>query len=753
MDEDKIIGRPYIYEAPSRPYAYEAPRDATFVAPPAITIIPPEERQRIIQEQDRLKKQKLFEDNQWIQQVFAAHPNARITGDFDEYGKPQVVYTDNYGIVRRVSENSLTPSDTTVTPTFSSFDPNSPEAKRREMYERELKRTDPEKWLLYYGTPEQRDNYLSNKAHFDVLANSAELASLAYGAASSAGRRLFGEGVRRLGQTGLGQTAKVVFNPYTIPGAVTTSAFTAPYLSDALTNGLNVENSIGIGLGVLPYAAPVITKAYNVGKTAVGSLQQTIDNARNYANYLSRVAAYNNRGRLNAGIPIPNFEVTEDVAKAALQKVTDNLASGKLVDPSDLRILSTDIGQTVVYNEGSDLVQNIVMNNLNHPKVKLLNKVYTGALDPSDMQAIVEDDQLLSKLPDDTRKALIDAYDDALYQNFANAADKAEAAKRILPKLKGEKYKTQISDELASTRPIVTEPTPEPTAVVVEASPTPTPEPAATGSATIDFTTQPAAPARPQTLAERWMEIYPDTYNIKFGRPGKKFRNQSEGYNTILDDNGNLVPDKIGFGGNTFTLKEQGGKPMISGQISSENLAEDLQEYVYNPKWYSISDQGADPNLGKVRKWFWKPAENLNAKVRTNQGDITVTGPGVDRTKLSNWALTLGGLGGVSFGVPMILGGIKSLFGGGDSDQPQRVVYDIDGTPHLIEDTHFTDDSLRATINNKLVSVGRISNGNFKVIPDSEAEKEDAYNAKQQATNQNSGPMTIKQNVDTLSIE
>ena len=505
-----------------------------------------------------------------------------------------------------------------------------------------------------------------------------------------------------------------------------------------------------IGDGVILGGPSAVRNAGNVGRAIVRSvkpvaenMKQVVDNARNYANYLSRVAAYNNRGRLNAGIiPVPNFEVTEDVARTALQKVTDDLASGKL-DPSDLRILSTDIGQTVVYNEGSDLVQNIVMNNLNHPKVKLLNKVYTGALDPSDIKAIVEDDQLLSGLSDDIRNALIDAYDEALYQNFANAADKAEAAKGILPKLKGEKYKTQISDELNSTRPIVTEPTPEPTA--------------AEESATIIRPSEPAAPTRPKTLVERWMEIYPDTYNIKFGRPGKKFGNQGSSYNYIYDNNGNIVPNKIGFGGNTFTLTEEGGKPMISGEIRPGDVANQFRDDIYNPKWYSISDQGADPNLGKVRKWFWKPAENLNAKVRTNSGNITVTGPGVDRTKLSNQlrgtvGLTGAGLGLV-YGVPMIWGGIKSLFGGSGSDQPQRVIIDTDGTQYPADNVSFTNDSLMARIKNKYVAVELTADGNFRVIPPDAAEYKDAYNAMKQATNQNNGPMTIKQNVDTLSIE
>ena len=518
-----------------------------------------------------------------------------------------------------------------------------------------------------------------------------------------------------------------------------------------------------IGDGVILGGPSAVRNAGNVGRAVVRSvkpvaenMKQVVDNARNYANYLSRVAAYNNRGRLNVGVPVPNFEVTEDVARAALGNVKNNMASGKLIDPSDLRILSTEMGQSIVLKDGNEEILSLVANNLKHPKVQLLNKVYTGAdLDPSDITAIVEDDRLLSKLPDDTRNALIDAYDDALYQNFANAADKAEAAKGILPKLRGEKYKTQISNELASTRPIVTESTPEPTAVVVEASPTPTPEPAAAAeSATIEATPQPAAPVRSKTLVERWMEIYPGMYDMKFGRPGKKFGNQRGYYNTISDASGNIVPNKIGFEGNTFTLTEQGGKPMISGQISLGDLAKDLQEYVYNPKWYSISDQGADPNLGKVRKWFWKPAENLNAKVRTNFGDITVTGPGVSRTKLSNWLLGGAGLGAVGIGGPMIWGGIKSLFGGSGSDQPQRVIFDTNGTQYPVNTTVISPDSSAAIINGELVPIHKMKDSNFKVIPIKDAMEIDTYNTEQKAANQNSGPKTInKEESDTIFAE
>lgn len=521
-----------------------------------------------------------------------------------------------------------------------------------------------------------------------------------------------------------------------------------------------------IGDGVILGGPSAVRNAGNVGRAVVRSvkpvaenMKQVVDNARNYANYLSRVAAYNNRGRLNAGIPVPNFEVTEDVARAALGNVKNNMASGKLIDPSDLRILGTEMGQSIVLRDGNEEILNLVANNLKHPKVQLLNKVYKGTLDPSDIAAIVEDDRLLSKLPDDTRNALIEAYDDALYQSLANAENRVEAAKGILPKLKGEKYKTQISDELASTRPIVTEPTPEPTAVVVEASPTPTPEPAAAAeSVTIEAAPQPAAPARPKTLVERWMEIYPDTYNIKFGRPGKKFETWRSGYNTISDANGNIVPNKIGLGGNTFTLTESGGRPMISGEISPGDLYERAREYVYNPKWYSIADQGADPNLGKVRKWFWKPAENLNAKVRTNQGDITVTGPGVSRTKLSNWlrggvGLTGAGLGLV-YGVPMIWGGIKSLFRGGGSDQPQRVIIDTNGTQYPFNSTPFSEDTLKAYINNKWVPIHPTDDGNFKVIPIEDAMEIDTYNVQQKAANQNSGPKTVnEEKSDTIFAE
>lgn len=497
----------------------------------------------------------------------------------------------------------------------------------------------------------------------------------------------------------------------------------------------------------------------NVGRAVVRSvkpvaenMKQVVDNARNYANYLSRVAAYNNRGRLNAGIPVPNFEVTEDVAQTALGNVKNALANGDLINPSDLRILSTKMGQSVVLKEGNEEILSLVANNLKHPKVQLLNKVYTGELDPSDITAIVEDDQLLSKLPDDTRNALIEAYDDALYQSLANAENRVEAAKGILPKLKGEKYKTQILDELASTRSIVTESIPEPTAVVVEENPTPTPEPAAAPeSATI---IRPSEPARPKTLVERWMEIYPDTYNIKFGRPGKKFETWRSEYNTIPDANGNIVPNKIGLGGNTFTLTESGGRPMISGEISPGDLYDRAREYVYNPKWYSIADQGADPNLGKVRKWFWKPAENLNAKVRTNSGDITITGPGVSRTKLSNWLLGGAGLGAVGIGVPTIWGGIQSLFGGSGSDQPQRVIIDTNGTQYPFNSTPLSEDTLTAYINNKWVSIHPTGDGNFRIIPTEDAMEIDTYNAEQKAANQNSGPKTInKEESDTIFAE
>lgn len=668
MDEDKVIGRPYIYEAPS---------DNTFVVSPANQIIPKEVQQRIIQEQDRLKKQKLFEDNQWIQQVFAAHPNAKITDDLDEYGKPQVVYTDNYGIVRRVSENSLTPSDTTVIPTFSSYDPNSPEAKRREMYERELKRTDPEKWLYYYGTQEQIDNYLGNKAHWGVLENSAGLASLLYGAASNTGRQLFGEGAKRLGQTGLGQTAKVVFNPYTIPGAVTTSAFTAPYLTDALNNGLNVENSIGIGLGVLPYAAPVATKAYNVGKTAVGSLKQTIDNARNYANYLSRVAAYNNRGRLGSTL-MPDFSVTEDAAKVALQKVKNAIAKGVDADPNDIKILDTDIGKSILQNETDDVVQQYIQNFDSEP---IITPEPVAATEPP---TIV------------------------------------------------------VGSEPAAA---------EESATIIRPS-----EPAST---TIEVTQGPAVPARPKTLAERFWETHSGMFDIKFGRPGKKFGNQRGYYNIISDDNGNIVPNKIGFEGNTFTLTEEGGKPMISGEIRPGDIAKSIREDVYNPKWYSVADQGADPKLGKVRKWFWKPSENLNARVRTNQGDITITGPGVSRTKLSNWALTLGGLGAIGYGVPTIWGLGKSLVSG-DSTSERPVIHLFDG-----RDLYFNQGTVNRDTTAFLpyggqewIPIGKMGDGNYGQMHEGAALTQDTQEAMNAVKQNNSlgKASTQRRNNDSIPI-
>ena len=73
----------------------------------------------------------------------------------------------------------------------------------------------------------------------------------------------------RLGQSAVGQTAKVVFDPYTIPGAITNSALTAPFAVDMMNNGVNAENAVGVGLGALPYAGPAIVRGYNIiSKTA-----------------------------------------------------------------------------------------------------------------------------------------------------------------------------------------------------------------------------------------------------------------------------------------------------------------------------------------------------------------------------------------------------------------------------------------------------------------------------------------------------
>lgn len=506
-----------------------------------------------------------------------------------------------------------------------------------------------------------------------------------------------------------------------------------------------------IGDGVILGGPSAVKNAGNVGRAVVRSvkpvaenMKQVVDNARNYANYLSRVAAYNNRGRLNVGVPVPDITVNEHTARAALRNVKASLANKTAIDPNDIRILDTKAGQSVLSKEGNSKIRSLIYKNAKSPEVELLNKVYTGAdLDPSNITAIVENDQLLSTLPNDTRLALREAYDDILYQSLANAENRVEAANNILSKLRTPKYRQQILDEITPPKPAVT---PEPT---------PTPEPAAAAeSTTIEATPQPAAPARQKTLAERWMEIYPDTYNIKFGRPGKKFETWRSEYNTISDANGNIVPNKIGLGGNTFTLTESGGRPMISGEISPGDLYNRVSESVYNPKWYSISDQGADPNLGKVRKWFWKPAENLNAKVRTNQGDITVTGPGVDRTKLSNWLLGAAGLTGAGLGVPMIWGGIQSLFGGGGSDQPQRVIFDADSIPYPVDGTVISPDSSAAIINGELVPIHKTSDDNFKVIPIKDAMEIDTYNAEQEAANQNSGPKTInKEESDTIFAE
>lgn len=504
-----------------------------------------------------------------------------------------------------------------------------------------------------------------------------------------------------------------------------------------------------IGDGVILGGPSAVRNAGNIGRAVVRSMKpvaenmkQVVDNARNYANYLSRVAAYNNRGRLNVGVPIPDITVNEYTARSALKNVKASLANKTAIDPNDIRILNTKAGQSVLSHEGNAKIRSLVYKNAKSPEVELLNKVYTGAdLDPSDITAIVENDQLLSTLSPNTANALREAYDDVLYQSLANAENRVEAANNILSKLRTPKYRQQILDEITPPKPAAT---PEPTA---------TSESAPTGSTTIEATPQPAAPARQKTLAERWMEIYPGMHDMKFGRPGKKFGNQSGYYNTISDANGNIVPNKIGFEGNTFTLTEEGGKPMISGQISLGDLAQDLQEYVYNPKWYSISDQGADPNLGKVRKWFWKPAENLNTKVRTNFGDITVTGPGVDRTKLSNWLLGGAGLIGAGLGIPVVWGGIQSLFGGSGSDQPQRVVIDANGIQHPIGSIPLSEDTLRAYINNEWVPIYPIGD-NYQVIPIKSARWIDTRNAKQQATNQNSGPEMIEEeDDDTLSIK
>lgn len=507
-----------------------------------------------------------------------------------------------------------------------------------------------------------------------------------------------------------------------------------------------------IGDGVILGGPSAVRNAGNVGRAVVRSakpvvenMKQVVDNARNYANYLSRVAAYNSRGRLNAGIPVPDITVNEYTARAALKNVKASLANKTAIDPNDIRILDTKAGQSVLSKEGNSKIRSLIYKNAKSPEVELLNKVYTGAdLDPSNITAIVENDQLLSTLPNDTRLALREAYDDILYQSLANAENRVEAANNILSKLRTPKYRQQILDEVTPPKPAVT---PEPT---------PTPEPAAAAeSVTIEATPQPAAPARPQTLAERWMEIYPDTYNIKFGRPGKKFETWRSGYNTISDANGNIVPNKIGLGGNTFTLTESGGRPMISGEISPGDLYNRVSESVYNPKWYSVADQGADPNLGKVRKWFWKPAENLNAKVRTNQGDITITGPGVSRTKLSNWLLGITGLGAVGIGVPTLWGLGKSVFSG-DSTSERPVIHLFDGR-NLYFDQGTVNSDTTAFLpygGYEWIPIGEMGDGNYGQMREEAALTQDTQKAMNEANQNNSigKASTQRRNNDSIPI-
>lgn len=70
----------------------------------------------------------------------------------------------------------------------------------------------------------------------------------------------------RLGQSAVGQTAKVMFDSYTIPGAIINSALTAPFAVDIMNNGVNAENAVEVGLGALPYAGPALVRGYNIGK-------------------------------------------------------------------------------------------------------------------------------------------------------------------------------------------------------------------------------------------------------------------------------------------------------------------------------------------------------------------------------------------------------------------------------------------------------------------------------------------------------
>lgn len=431
-----------------------------------------------------------------------------------------------------------------------------------------------------------------------------------------------------------------------------------------------------IGDGVILGGPSAVRNAGNVGRAVVRSvkpvaknMKQVVDNARNYANYLGRVAAYNNRGRLGSTL-IPDLTVTEETAQAALGNVKNAIARGVTADPSDIKILNTDVGKSVLQNEADDVVQQYI-------------QTHTAA--------------------------------------------------------------------------------PEPAAVVVEANPTPTPEPAAAEeSATIIRPSEPATievtqgPARPKTLAERFWETHSGMFDIKFGRPGKKFKNQGGYYNTISDDSGNIVPNKIGFEGNTFTLTEEGGKPMISGEIRSGDIAKQIRDDVYNPKWYSVADQGVDPNLGKVRKWFWKPAENLNAKVRTNQGNITITGPGVSRTKLSNWLRGIAGLGAVGIGVPMIWGLGKSVFSG-DSTSERPVIHLFDGR-NLYFDQGTVNSDTTAFLpyeGYEWIPIGEMGDGNYGQMHEGAALTQDTQEA-MRAANQNNSigkASTQRRNNDSILIK